>query len=335
MNTSFSENDIVTILDSLSIQYDKSGFKKGWMPILCPFHNDKSLGSCFINNSSVIKCHSCGASSNLFSIIKIRNPSLTNKEVFERLGSKTFNRLNQILEKRSIKESTMVKQLYSFDYSSLKTKEVNIDLYYCKSRNFTVDFINKYNIKVITDGYYKDYFIIPIMWDNNSYSWEFRKAYEYEYLKDILKVRGSLEELRSKFKNEERYYDESDPKVKYLKKPKVLYPSGNDISNIIFDFNNLNREEDLYICEGIAGIPGVGKSNVTALFGSNPSKKQLDLLKRFKKKKILISDGDEAGDKLIGILTQKIQDFYIFPGFQTGANYLIEKSQLFYGIKIA
>jgi len=318
----------------LFIPYDRQGGfnSRGWLSILCPYHNDKNLGSCFVHTSTVVKCFSCGAVSNLFTVVKLKNPSFTNREVFKFLGTEELKKLDRVLSSRKSKSVEKEENNYSIDFSSLKTKPVDLGLYYCRSRKFTQEWIDKHKIKIVTDGYYKDYFAIPIMYQGKLLTYEFRKAYEYEYLREIYQTRGSLEDLRAKFKKESSSFGDESV-FKYLRKPKVLYPKNISL-DIIFDYDNLDRESDLYICEGVAGIPVVEKFNVTSTFGSNITYKQIDVLKEFKGKKILIHDGDEAGDKMLWELVKNVEEVYVFPGDLKGSDFLIDKSGVLDGIKI-
>lgn len=330
----FSENDIIEILNKLSIYYDRDGFHKNRLSILCPFHSDRNLGSCYINSSSVIHCFSCGASSNLFSLVRHKNPTLSNKQIFDFLGLKTKDRFRAYLNQRSNSKQSNYNHLYDLNFNSLKTIEVDLNLYYCKTREFSKEWIERHNIKIVTEGYYTGYFSIPIYFKNKLVTYEFRKAYEYERLKDLLKIRGSLEDLRKRFKDIKYSLNQNDSIVKYLSKPKTLYPIGVNINDYIFNYDNLDYSKDLYICEGIAGIPSLKQDNSTSIFGSNISSKQIELLNKFIGKKILILDNDEAGLKLLEELVQRIENLYIYPGDISGVQYLLEKSGLFSGIKI-
>ena len=61
--------DILFVAESLGIQIHSRGRRN---MILCPFHNDKKIGSCFIDNKGVT-CYSCGARADVFALVSAVN----------------------------------------------------------------------------------------------------------------------------------------------------------------------------------------------------------------------------------------------------------------------
>lgn len=337
-----TEQQIIIVLDKLSIKREND-FKGKYINILCPSHSDKSFGSCQVYLNSVIKCWSCGYTANLFSLVRSRKPELTSKQIFEFLGETGKQDLLSIyLQERKERKVKEIKQIFiSLDkVKSLRKERVTnpLELHYTFSRFFTRNFCERFEIEIIQEGYYKDFFCIPIKFNGEVISYEFRKAKEYEYFEQYYKnsEKLSLEDYRKKFKQE--LENEDIPKnflTNYLKKSKVIYNKQSQLRNIIFNIDNLNRNEDLYITEGIAGIPELefnfGSKNCTALFGSNISEKQVEILSGFTQRKILAIDNDIASEKLIILLNQILKDFYIIDESNRiikTSDYLLEKSEL-------
>ena len=89
--------------------------------------------------------------------------------------------------------------------------------------------------------------------------------------------------------------------------PKVLYPRNCSV-NTLFDIDNLNRDDTLYVVEGLMDL-FVLKScdvfqNSTSIFGACLTKRQQDLLSQFRDV-VMIPDSDEAGQKPIEILKER------------------------------
>jgi hypothetical protein len=87
--------------------------------------------------------------------------------------------------------------------------------------------------------------------------------------------------------------------------------------------DKLDRGQDLYICEGIAGTPKIWSNlskNVCAVFGAAVSDRQVDLLNEFTGRKIVIPDWDmenntwdKATLQMIFRLNKSIADVYVLP----------------------
>lgn len=342
-------NKILSVLNSIGIEYEGDFNSKGWLRILCPFHADENFGNAFINDNSVIKCFSCGEVSNLFNAVRVKNPKLSNKQVFEYLGENSASRLDRILNSRNNSIKNYDLKTSKQNVYTLTTKPVDLNLYYCKSRGFTEGWIKHFDVKIIQEGYYKDYFQIPIKVENKIVSYEFRKSHEFEYYKSFIKKRGfTLEQYRKTYKEttkgikkEEifKMYPELNKEIyEYVRKPKTLYPSGSSvIKNNIFNIDYLNYDEDLYLCEGIAGTAEIWNSesrNVSAIFGVNFSNEQVKVLSRFKKKIYVVSDNDEASDAMIYRLASMLGNIFVYQSKESGMDYLMRKSKLMEEVNI-
>lgn len=312
-----TQSEIVLTLDKLNI--NKSDKQNGdWLFIRCPFHvkilgkRDNHIGNCSINlNTGIIHCFACHHSEHISILVRERL-NLSYRESYEYITGKEFKGIRQkndntifsnkidynlVLEKKV--ENKIARKEKKISYLSPKILQDfdPQDYHYTKIRGFTKEFCKKFNIKKCIDGYYKDYFIIPII-DNSKkfFLFEARKLLQYE------------KELISENKLSE--FDKQ-----YLKNKKVLYPFGAVyIKHTLFNIDNLNKNKDLWISEGIGTIPKIYlniSKNVTCTFGSEISEEQIKYLYSFKNKKIIIPDNDEVSLLTIEALNSKIQNLYV------------------------
>lgn len=83
--------------------------------------------------------------------------------------------------------------------------------------------------------------------------------------------------------------------------PKVLYCRNGSV-NTLFDIDDLNKSEDVFAVEGLMDLAVLRNNdffkNSTSIFGANLTKRQLHLIKDFKRF-VYIPDNDEAGEKTI------------------------------------
>ena len=95
----------------------------------------------------------------------------------------------------------------------------------------------------------------------------------------------------------------------------VLYPKGSSV-NTLYDLDNLNKEEPLYVVEGLMDLAVLRSckyfKNSTSIFGASLTKRQLLLLREFSKV-IMIPDLDEPGLKVLDTLRsiQKGNIYYL------------------------
>lgn len=226
-----------------------------------------------------------------------------------------------ILQEGDVKKEKPITMLEDFN---------PLDYKYTRERGFTPQFVEEFNIKRCVKGLYKDYFIIPIINSKLSINtFEARKLIEQEKLTQLLETKGKLSDLRDLFseylkennitlslntegkmrlhKKGIEFYD-SD--IYYLIKPKTLYES--EVLRdkpTVWNIDNLNVNETLYIVEGIGSIPKIYShitKNVTCVFGSKISDIQVGILNSFEHI-ILIPDSDDAGYGLVTTFAEKIR----------------------------
>lgn len=319
MFDNFNKNiDIISALNTLNIKHQNKPNSKGWIDIICPLHNDHSFGNASINiNSGVISCFKCGQSKNISSLLKERNSNYIY----------TPQILIQPKIKKQIQNSSINKDLiYNFIHKEIDKPE---DFYYLKQRGFTKEFCKEFKIvRSFTDPYC-DYFAFPIIDSNKSICLtEFRKLMQIEYLQTYYNSCSlSYEQLNEDFKqhckdnnihitNYKLYKGNEiiiDKVLFYLLDKKVKYESGSRIKETIFNIDNLNYNEILWLVEGIGSIPKIWNNiskNVTCTFGSQISLDQIIYLKKFKQINLVV-DQDEAGVKMVIKLRGELKNFFI------------------------
>jgi hypothetical protein len=202
---------------------------------------------------------------------------------------------------------------------------------YTKKRGFTQEFIDHFNIRLATRGKYKDYMLIPIRSKQyNIKTFEARKIKEQELLSSYFEMKGRLDVLRKKFedlknsiklryeiedgtpilyKKDERFDSQDKDLLLYFLQSKVLYPYNTLIHKpIIFNVDDLDRTQPLYLTEGLGSIPKIWTNisrNCSSLFGSIMSPAQIEILNEFEHI-YLIPDFDKAGVGLVKSFAENI-----------------------------
>lgn len=340
-----SEFEIKRVLSSLGISYKDRANSKGWLPILCPRHNDTEFGSCSINigneYNGVISCFAGCDSFHLTSVIMDRM-HCNYYQALDILGAKeTEKTVNQNLSNRI----TLPERPKKNDPTTAYVNKINeeyledfdpLDYTYTKLRGFTKEFCGCFGIRKITDKWYKHRIYVPIKDSKQGIqTFEARKLMEEEALQAWLQGKNHpLHVLRQKFREYKKHtrlkYEKDedgiftlyqhgkpipdDDTLIYLIKPKVLYPSGSRIYKTIFNVDNLNRNEDLYLVEGLGSIAKIWEyvtKNVSCAFGVHIVEEQIRILKEFKKKIIIIPDADESGIKMVEYLCEHLNNVFV------------------------
>lgn len=276
----FSQIEITHLLDRLGIRNKTRNSDA--IQIVCFEHDDKDFGNAEISSSKqAYHCLKCGASGSILSMVMHRM-RLTFPEALEFTGKNNSQQYINFAYKK--KDDIFIEEekpeIKREKYSMPSGIKFNPRVYdYTRDRGFSKEFIEKFNIILCTQGYYKDYIIIPII------------SHEHEV--ETFEARDIIRDgLRDK----------------------VLYPKGCNLNKTIFNYNNLNKDEDLYIVEGIGSVSKIWTNiskNVTCTFGSQVTDSQIDILNEFSAKKILVPDNDEAGSKMIMNLSYLVENLYV------------------------
>ena len=311
--------EIIGLLNTLGIKHDSHPNSKGWLDIVCPFHNDKSTGNAGINiHTGIINCYRCGNTGHIDKLWK------------DRFNSEPTHQFNQVEIQPEIKESKVSKYItedrYNFTHTKLKPEK----FYYTQQREFSQEFVDHFGLRQALSDIYSDYLIIPIH-DNekNIHEFEARKLVEYCTLKKYFNLDFSFDRLKRQFKKYVKdnniYLDKQynvhfnneiiqDEQLLYLLDKKVKYISGSKLTETLFNIDNLDRKQDLYEVEGSGSLSKIWthiSKNCTCTFGSNISEAQLNYLKQFDRI-ISIPDFDPAGfKKMKKIYNTQLKNHYI------------------------
>jgi hypothetical protein len=323
-----TRQEIVNTLSNLGIDHADSD--KEWILIRCPLHADKKMKNCGINTiTSVIYCFSCKRSMNLVSLVQDKM-NLQYKDAMKFIkgdnyiesckSSPDYNLKNN---KRQKKKTDKKKQVYKIEKEILlKLNPENF--YYTSRRKLTREFCDKFEIKICWTGWYANYFITPIRDKKKGIdTFEARKLCQLEYLKSLNLDEESFDTLVENKKMmikdykvysevKDQYYDNSI--LLFLLKPKILYPKGSRIWETIFNIDNLDFNEDLWISEGLGTTPSIYNhitKNITSTFGSEVTDAQMEYLQKFNKRKLIIPDNDQASLIEIEALNMQVDNLWV------------------------
>ena len=309
---------IISALNLLGIKYDESKItSKNWMSCLCPQHPDKNFGNCSINlDSGVISCFACGQSISIKKLLEDRG-----LENALDLSQFNFTPINEIKREREI-----INHDYDFSFMPLEPEKFQ----YTKLRGYTKQYCEEFNIVHCISGEYADYIITPLIDKNRSI-----ETYEARKLKKDIVLKKYYNNKKSRLNFEERFEKECEGKkykiekgqiydqnrvhyfsydLLYLLKPKVLYPYGSGTWNTIFNIDNLNIDEDLWLSEGTGSHPKLYQyvsKNSSAVLGASITNEQISILKNFKKKIVIVVDKDRAGYNLVLEIFKKLENIYV------------------------
>ncbi len=330
MDLTYSE--IIEALNKLNIIYDDAPNSRGYLGLLCPFHNDTIMKNAGVDlETGVIHCFACHNSGHVVSLIKEKY-DLDYDGAMEFITGRKKEKLDDVSanynlknkKKNNYKSKDKLKD--KKHNNSLTERIFNPDEYeYTRIRGYTKDFCKEFNIKHCYSGWYADYFIIPIKDKHkNIDTFEARKLCMAEILHSsdideldlnmlIDKKQLCIKDFKVYSKLDKSFINNSI--LLYLLKPKVLYPSGSNVGKTLFNIDNLDFNEDLWIGEGLGTVPKVYNNitkNVTSTFGSEVTAEQIEYLNKFKQRKILIPDNDEASLSEFCALMMEVDNLWVF-----------------------
>jgi DNA primase len=278
--------DIESILNELEIDYKSH---KKYYKALCPFHNEDTASWAIEKNEPYrYHCFGCNTKGTIFTLYKQK----TGIDLYKRLGlnekdiefyNNLRKRKKQVIKTYDIKDRISLSSGKLLDVHG--SKEV---LDYLYNRGCTDEFIKTYNIRYSKNVEY-------ISTEDSS---EFTRFFNRIIIE--LYYQGKLQNI------EGRDYTKTS-------KSKVLYAGGGSV-DFLFNYDYLNKEDDLYVVEGIfdlVALYALGLRNITCTFGTGISENQKNQLNEFKRV-FMFPDNDEAGDKsIIEYNSFMKKDFYI------------------------
>lgn len=248
------------------------------LSVYCPFHKETNP-SCFIDmNRGIYHCFSCGRGGSVESLYK----EVTGDNIYSALGIKSnpfssFARRNNQFNFNYGSDRDPVKKNVYINYDKTKMTPATQNkkcLDYLHKRGISRVVADEADFKYceetrINTTLFKNRICIPI--------------YEGGRLMSI----------------EGRRLDDED-------EPKVLYPKNTSV-DFLYDWDNLNKEEPVYGCEGLMDLFVLRScrffKNSTSIFGANLTKRQISQIKQLKSF-VYINDLDEAGERTVQSLKE-------------------------------
>jgi DNA primase len=300
----------------LNIKIKKGTENGSWIKVSCPFpdHEDKNPSAGINVETGVFNCFTCGESKHIINVL-MDSICCTYKDALEMLEldlNSTQKPITANLKTKAIipienfpEQQVISKKKFTFLQTDIYQYE------YARLRGFTNKFCAELGITVAVSGYYIDYMIIPVK-GNGIDSFEARKVMEYEYLLKYFKINnGSYNNLKVQYKQLENI--EKNEYSIYLNKPKTLYPKDSCINQTLFNYDNLNFNDTLYLVEGLGSVPKIYThitKNITCTLGSQLTVAQIQLLQKFKKI-ICIPDNDKAGTLWLINLNKHLKNLWV------------------------
>ena len=238
------------ILQRLGIVFDDRGNK---LMACCPYHSEKTPSFSIYKESGYYKCFGCGESGSIYDLVY----NLSNQSIYKFLNidsPKSFVMKPFVVKEK--KEKTLKENNWIIEGDLLDIDSSRFIQEYCWSIGMNDDFINTFNvkysksIKIYNDkadpSSIKTFYnriVIPCLFNNKIYNFECR---------DFTKK----------------------------SKVKVLYPSNSE-PDILFNFDNINKNETVFVVEGIKGLTKIWTTyskNVVSTFGKALKDNQKKLL---------------------------------------------------------
>ena len=264
---------------------DKISFNTQRAFFHCPFHKDKTPSLSIDFNRGIYHCFSCGRGGSIENLYF----EMTGVSIYRALGIKndpfsTFSRKTQEIYKY-LDEPTKRKSVFiNYDKSALIPALENESCReYIRKRGIPESVVESVDLRYceetrINTTLFKRRLCIPV----------------YEE-KCLISIEGR------------KIFNEDDG-------PKVLYPLNTSV-NLLYDIDNLDRNETLYAVEGLMdlfvlrGCPEF--KNSTSIFGAGVTKRQIEQMKEFKKI-VYIPDNDDAGKMTVDSLKDyNLDNMYI------------------------
>ncbi len=278
---------------------------KGYAAV-CPFHDDHDPSLSISEDKQIYKCFVCGNGGNCFTFVqnykKISFPE-TVIEVAKIIG-KPLN-IDYQKPAKVNKNQAYYDLLNDYiEYTNYILTSTKLGLSakeYLENRGINLDIINKFSIgycpenneayKSLKAKDYADEAIINLnlaKLNNNGINDVFYKRITFPIHDKYGNPVGFTARDFTNF-SDSKYINSSDT---------VIYHKGSILFNYHRLKDNLNRSDNVIICEGVMDVIAYDKAgiyNVIATLGTACSKEQLSLLKELKRTIILSYDGDKAG----------------------------------------
>lgn len=268
--------DVEKILNELKLPYQVAG-KNFIIRCVSGLHKDVRPSLHINRESGVFNCSPCGYKGNMITLVS-RVTGITTADAYEKLSKDTQDFFGEYVvghKPRKFEDRKKKSKRVTMSPSFLKINPGHEMFFnYLHERGVTETMINYFDIRCCLVGWFNYRIVFPVYFQNKLVSYAAR---------DILKKEERFE--REPDKNDYRPY---------------LFPSGVSMGDYLFNYDNLNQFNPLYLVEGIFDVLNLwkrGYKNSTCIFGKVVSDGQARLLKKFRNI-VVIPDTDEKEKKL-------------------------------------
>ena len=277
---------VIELLDEINFSYIDKG-EHIQFTCINPAHEDKHPSMTMFKDSGYAKCWACGATYKFKDFYKeVTGNSLTSDQwsVSSFVGSLSRNQV------RSLPNRKLKKVQYSQTGGALLDPFISSQVKsFLSSISISEEVIKKFEIKWASE--------VRI-------SFSIDTAAKKTYIKNRICIpiyyKGELVNMECRDFT-------GKPEFEGKRYVKVLYPKGS-LSDVLFNYDNLDREAQLIVVEGIKSalrLYSLGYTNVTATLGSAIGNNQKEQLNEFKDI-LLFPDNDNAGRSMI----TQFEEFY-------------------------
>lgn len=301
--------DIVELVGSY-ISLQPKG-RKWWAN--CPFHHEKSPSFSVSTERNNYYCFGCKKGGGCFQFyMEMEGVSFSQavKDLAARVGIDIKPDREEVQEEIAQKKSLL--ELYqkltgSFEYLLWHSARGRIALEYLFQRGISEESLKKFRVGYSMAGYYELYQFLA----KRGYSDNFlrisglfsQKNLQYSLLKDriifpLINSSGQVVAYSGR-----SMPDANADTPKYINSPEtIIFSKRKELFGIWQAKTSLRAKEEFILCEGatdVIALHQLGYDYAVASLGTAFTREQLELLKRFTKKGLLLMDGDLAGQKAI------------------------------------
>lgn len=245
----------------------------------CPFHVDRTPSMSFDCTKGVAHCFSCGWSGTINQLLK-QTLGVSGGKVLGKKVDHSYFSFDRFTEGKSLVKKEASKKLEALDFViEGEMYPLNDKCFqYLENRGIDPEVALNFDCRYMPCGKingleFQERMLIPIFENKKLVSYEGR-----------------------------------DITGKSLKK--VLYPPGSFLKTI-YDIDNLNPKETLYVVEGLMDLMALrqidGLKNSTALFGCSFNERKASLLKKFSHI-VFVPDNDPPGYKSVFDYSKHLED---------------------------
>lgn len=282
--------------------------------VLCPFHAEKTPSFIVSPEKGLFHCFGCGVGGDIFGFL-MRMENVTFFEAVKKLARRCGIEIkNEDQWEQNIQEKNLFRQLYEeassfYHQCLLESKEAKLAREYLEKRNIFEETIKEFCLgyapqegeilkKLLEEkGYPLEQ---PVKAGLVNYSEAQKKHYDYfrgRLIFPIFDLQGRVIAFGGRLLDKEKDVVSQSPK--YLNSPETLIFSKGKVLYGLFQANKaICSEKQAIILEGyfdVLALHQAGIENAVASLGTALTPEQMQLLRRYTNKILLIFDSDRAG----------------------------------------